>query len=132
MKINQLFTKKVDTEIVLKLLECFGIHDFNEKKTFCKYDLMQNNTVQKVNALKPELESFYLPCKARVYLEDMTEKREITVLKQILRLHGYYLASKEKNINNKKIIFYQMINEKDKLQPQHMKRYSITNILNFS
>lgn len=131
MKINQLFTKKVDTDVVLKLLQCFGINDLNEKKIFCKYDLMQNNTVAKLNTLKPELEHYYLPCKARVYLEDLTEKRAITVLKQVLRLHGYYLNSKEKNLNNKKIIFYQMINEKDKLQPQNMKRYNITNILSF-
>lgn len=132
MKINQLFTKKVDTDVVLKLLQCFGINDLNEKKVFCKYDLMQNNTVSKLNALKPELERYYLPCKAKVYLEDLTEKRAITVLKQVLRLHGYYLNSKEKNLNNKKIIFYQMINEKDKLHPQNMKKYNITNILNFN
>ena len=81
--------------------------------------------------MRSELEDFYLPCKAKIYLEGMDEKRAITVLKQILRLHGYFLLSREKNFNNKKIIFYQLINEKDKLKSHNMKTFHITNILNF-
>lgn len=131
MKINQLFTKKVDTEIVLRLLNCFSLADLNDKKSFCKYDIIQFNTIEKMNLMRSELEDFYLPCKAKIYLEGMDEKRAITVLKQILRLHGYFLLSREKNFNNKKIIFYQLINEKDKLKSHNMKTFHITNILNF-
>lgn len=132
MKINQLFNRKVDTEVLLKLLHCFGLNDLNDKRTFCKYDIIQNNTVFKLNSMRSILETYYLPCKAKVYLEDIDEKRAITILKQILRLHGYYLNSKEKNFNNRKIIFYQLINEKDKQRSNNMKQYQITNILNFS
>lgn len=131
MKINQLFVKKVDTDVVLRLLQCFGLEDFNDKKLFCRHDLVQNCTLNKIESMKADLERYYLPCKAKMYLDCSNEKRAITVLKQVLRLHGYYLLSREKNHNNKKIIFYQLINEKDKFKPQNMKRYNITNILHF-
>lgn len=132
MKIHQLFVKKVDTELVLKMLECFGLQDFNDKKLFSRYDLVQHRTLEIFeNTLKEDLKKFYLPCKSKMYLENLTEKRLITILKQVLRLHGYYLFSKEKNYNNKKIIFYQLINERDKCKPMHMKQYNITNILYF-
>ena len=132
MKINQLFTRKVDTEVLLKLLHCFNLVDLNDKRMFCKYDLIQNDTTTKLNEIKDRLEDYYLPCKSKVYLEDINEKKAITILKQVLRLHGYYLNSKEKNFNNKKIIFYQLINEKDKKKSHNMKKYNITNILLFT
>lgn len=131
MKIYQLFTKKVDIELLLRILKCFGLKDLNDKRLFSKYDIIQNSTVQKLIELKAELEMYYLPCKSKIYLENMTEKRSITVLKQVLRLHGYFLLSKEKNVNNKKIIFYHLINEKDKQTTNLMKKFDVTNIIEF-
>ena len=132
MKINQLFTSKVDIQFVIQLLKCFDLSSLQDKKTFSKFDIIQNNTVQKVAMLIPQIETYYLPCKAKIYLLELNEKRVITILKQILRLHGYYLASKERNYNNSKITFYQVIDEKDKMKSNNMKTYQITNILNFS
>jgi len=132
MKIHQLFTKRVDVDLLLELLKCFGLKDLNDKRLFCKYDMIQNNTVAKLSDLKVALEEFYLPCKAKIYLENITEKRSVTVLKQVLRLHGYYLISKEKNVNNKKIIFYHLINEKDKQTTNLMRKYDVTNIIDFT
>lgn len=131
MKINQLFVKKVETDVVLKLLQCFGLDDFNDKKLFSRNDLILHDTLKCMQTMKTDLERYYLPCKAKMYLETINEKRAITILKQVLRLHGYFLISREKNINNKKIIFYQLINEKDKFKPQNMRQYNITNILYF-
>ena len=133
MKINQLFTKKVDTDVLIRVLNCFGLTDLNDKRYFCKYDIIQANTVHKLNIMKGELEQYYLPCKAKIYLDDgdMNEKRAITILKQILRLHGYYLHSKEKNISNRKIIFYQLQNEKERSLSHHMKKFDVTNIISF-
>ena len=63
MKINQLFTKKVDTNVLLRLLRCFSLADLNDKKNFCKYDIIQFNTIDQINEMRPELEFYYLPCK---------------------------------------------------------------------
>ena len=131
MKINQLFVKKVDIDVLIRLLHCFGLDNMNDRKFFSKYDLVQHNTVQKLNTLKVELEEYYLPCKAKIYLENITEKRALTVLKQVLRLHNYYLLSRERNFNQKKVIFYQLVNDKDKTRPQKMKRYNVVNVVHF-
>jgi hypothetical protein len=131
MKINQLFVKKVEMDVVLELLRCFGLDDLNDKKLFSRNDLIQHDTLERVQKMKSNLERYYLPCKAKMYLDVIREKRAITILKQVLRLHGYFLISREKNINNKKVIFYQLINEKDKFKPQNMKQYNLTNILYF-
>ena len=131
MKINQLFVKKIDIDVLMKLLSCFGLENLNDRKFFSKYDLLQQNTVAKLNALKPELEEYYLPCKARIYLDNITEKRGLTVLKQVLRLHNYYLLSRERNFNQKKVIFYQLVNDKDKTRPQKMKHYNVINVVHF-
>lgn len=133
MKIHQLFTKKVDTDVLLKLLAAFGINDLNDKKMFCKLDLVQHDTVRKIINLKSCLEQYYLPCKSKIYLNinAINEKRCVTILKQILRLHGYFLISKEKNLNNKKVVFYQLINEKERQQTFNMKRFEVTNIITF-
>lgn len=132
MKINQLFTRKVETDVLLQLLHCYGLSDMNDKRMFCKYDLIQNETLSKLEAIKDQLATYYLPCKSKIYLDNINIKRSITILKQVLRLHGYFLNSKERNFNDKKLIFYQLINEKDKQKSNNMKKYNITNILSFA
>ena len=54
------------------------------------------NTVDTVNSLKSQLEKYYLPCKARTYLNGLTEKNVITVLRQCIRIYGYRIVSREK------------------------------------
>lgn len=132
MKINQLFRKRVDTDTLLQVIRCFGVQSLADKRCFCKSDLVEIGTVANLTALVPTLEEFYLPCKARVYLEGLTEKRAITVLKQILRLHGYFLASRERNFNNRKVIFYRLMNEMESGTVPKMQRFCVTNVLDFS
>lgn len=132
MKINQLFTKMVDIEIVLELLKCFGLKDLHDQKVFSKQDMVQFETLTQLAPLIPVLEEHYLPCKAKIYLRNMSEKKALTVLKQVLRLHKYYLHSQEKNVQNKKVIFYRLLNESDRSSSQHMKQVPQPNLLTFT
>lgn len=113
MKINQLFGRILDEEMLMKILNCYGLRNLDDKHTFKKHDLVLLKTVEKLIALKPELEKYYLPCKAKLYLENITEKKSITILRQILRLFNFYLFSKEKNIQSRKIIFYTLTSDKE-------------------
>lgn len=113
MKINQLFGKMMDKEMLILVLNCYGLQDLNDRHTFKKHDLVLLNTVDKLNKLKPILSDYYLPCKAKLYLEDITEKKSITILRQVLRLFKYFLFSKEKNIQSRKIIFYTITSDKE-------------------
>ena len=132
MKINQLFRKRVDIDTLLVVMRCFGLTSLNDKKSFCKSDLLEIGTVIQIRELIPALEEFYMPCKSRVYLENLTEKRAITVLKQILRIHGYFLASSERNFNGRKVIFYRLMNEMDIGIKPKMHQFDITQIIEFS
>jgi hypothetical protein len=113
MKINQLFARPIDMDLLLQIAQCFNIKSLDDKRSFSKYDMIEFKTTEKINQLLPEIWSYYIPCKAKMYLTELTEKKCITILKQILRLHGYALRSKERNVKNKKIIFYQVINENE-------------------
>jgi hypothetical protein len=132
MKINQLFTQPVEGELLIKLLQCYGLKDLQDKRMFSKYDMMQMQTVAQLTALLDELRPFYLPCKAKVYLDDLNEKKALTVLKQVLRLNGHFLSSTEKNIQNKKIIFYKLISEEERAVSTHMmQQMGAENVLTF-
>ena len=89
---------------------------FTEKPTIdfinCKDDLKDINTVDKIEELIPEMILYYLPCKSQIYLKDITIKRSITILSQFLKLYDYKLCRKERIINRKKFIYYNIINNK--------------------
>ena len=42
--------------------------------------------------IKEKLEIYYLPCKAKMYLKDLTEKKCITILRQFLKYIDYLLS----------------------------------------
>ncbi len=74
-----------------------------------------------------ELEPYYYPCKARIYLHrEMIMPRIITILRQILRPFNYTVRTHERFIHNKKSYEY-YISPLESLQPKPL----TTNALNF-
>lgn len=115
---NQLFRQSPPIETCVRVLESFGLRDFNDTTNFSRRDLEMLQCVDRMERLKPELMKYYLPCKARTYLNDLNSKNVITVLRQIARLYGYSVQSREKYIKGDKFIIYQLITtEKRKYQP---------------
>ena len=58
--INQLFRKMIPIDLLEQILNCFNLKNLDDAKIFTKYDLELNNTVIKIDMLKPELESYFL------------------------------------------------------------------------
>lgn len=108
MKYLQLFCEVPSEVFLLQLLKIYGIHGLNDTHEFSKGDLIELNTVSKVEDMIPELIMYYLPCKAKIYLNEINEKRAITILSQFLKLFKYRLLRGEKIVNKKKIIFYRI------------------------
>lgn len=106
MKLLQLFCEMPTEEFMIQLLNCYGVQNLSDQHDFTKNDLTELKTVDKLNDLIPELIMYYLPCKGKIYLNDINEKRSITILAQFLKLFDYRLMREEKIINKKKIIFY--------------------------
>ena len=110
---DQLFKKYPTNELYENIINSFGIYDINSKHTFSRNDLKHLKTVEKINLLKPYLEKCYIPCKARTYLNNLTEKNVITVLRQILKIRGYLVSSREKYIKGHKYILYKVEKKDD-------------------
>lgn len=109
MALNQLFCKKPDLEILSILLDSFNIENLNDKKIFTKRNMVDFGTVEKINKNKKKFENYYLPCKASKYLNNINEKKAITILKQIVRTFDFYIYSKERVKDNEKYIIYQVV-----------------------
>lgn len=92
--------KKVIEE-VLHQLNFIGLHD---KKEFTKYDISKEKFEEAVILIEP----YYLPCKAKRFLYDLNEGKQITILRHLLRSIGYDLLVQEKVLHNVKSTTYQI------------------------
>ena len=106
---DQLFKVHPDKNITLQLLYLFGITNFNDNHAFTKNNLLELRTVEKINDLVPTLMTYYITCKANKYLQHINDKKSITILRQFLKKNKYTLMSKEKYIQGKKHLFYQVV-----------------------
>jgi hypothetical protein len=115
MKINQLFKDKISDELLLQILNAFGLKSIDDETPFYKIDLENIGTLSKINELKDQLLQYYLPCKAKIYLENIDYSKCITVLRQVLKLFQIKLASKQKYVNYKKNTMYMIVKINDSI-----------------
>ncbi len=127
---NQLFKKIPDNDLILEILETFGISNLEDTKTFSRNDIIHNNTINKIENIKHKLEECYLPCKSRLYLNQLTEKNIITILRQVVKTKGYTLNSKEKYIKGLKYIVYNIKKIEDINIVEPIENIAIENIDN--
>ena len=61
--------------------------------------------------LLPQLEPYYIPCKARLYIYNnpFTPAHAITILRQVLKVHSHTLKASEKTRGGEKTIWYQIL-----------------------
>lgn len=105
---NQLFRKIPPKDLVIQIVQTFGLKSLDDSSKFSKKKLKLIKTVEAINELKPQLEKYYLPCKARTYLHGLNEKNVITVLRQCIRIYGYKIHSREKYMKGEKYILYRL------------------------
>ena len=106
---NQLFRSIPPRSLCLEVVQSFGLDGFEDSRNFSRKDLIKVNCIEKLNNMKQKLCDYYLPCKARTYLTDLNPKNVITLLRQIVRLFGFTVSSREKYIKGDKFIIYQLI-----------------------
>jgi hypothetical protein len=83
---------------ILTLLNLSTIFPYTFQKNMIKTD----NSVDAIILLEP----YYKPSKAKKYLSYTDEGRWITILKHILKPHGWIIVSKETTRDRKKVILY--------------------------
>ena len=56
-----------------EIISAFGLRSLDDKRNFSRKDLITLNTVDIINNIKDKLVKYYLPSKARTYLNDLNE-----------------------------------------------------------
>jgi len=80
--------------------------------TFQRENLFLDYCIEAVSLLEP----FYIPCKAKKYLDHTNDKRWITILRQILKPHNCIIQSHETTRNKKKAFLYTIIKIESELK----------------
>jgi hypothetical protein len=114
---NQLFKINPDQNIINLLLGIFGLDDLNDSRFFTKKNMIDLDIVQQMNDNHATFHKYYLPCKGKIYLNNLNEKKCITILRQFLKPFYYKCIAIEKSSDGKKYMTYRLIYNNSQLSP---------------
>jgi hypothetical protein len=106
---NQLFSKDPPPfDLVKKIVYILINKELNENiyYEFSIKNLVIKKIIEKINEYIIVLKEYYLKCKHKKYLENLNEKKLITLFRQILRPYDYSITSYEKYDNGEKYLLY--------------------------
>ena len=106
----QIFKKKPDIEFIIKLIQLYGFKELDDNYKFTIQELEKRYIIKEINKIQNELKNYYINCKYHKYVENLTEKKSITILRHFLRVINYKIISKEKYSDNKKYLIYNIKN----------------------
>ena len=125
---NQLFIKDIPPfTLVNNIINGILNKELNDNiyYEFSKKILKNKNALQKIIPYIEELKKYYLKCKHEKYLNNLNEKKIITLFRQILKPYDYSLKSYEKYENGQKYLLY-IIEKKKKINIK-----KISSVINF-
>jgi len=110
MAINQLYKIKPPYCVLVDFCLYFNIdlNNLDNKKSFTLVDVTSNIN-DNIELIKNMLSPYYLLCKSKIYLNNLSAKKTITLLRHILKVHNYKLVSTDNYIKSKKYILYSII-----------------------
>lgn len=100
----KLFRKEPPREFVESLLRRMGFLGFGDLRWFSRDEI----SLEGMEEWLPELEAYYLPCKAKRFLHDWVEGSVITVMRHVLHVHDYTLQKEERLYKGVKQTLYQI------------------------
>ena len=109
LKKNQLFKKIPPADIIDRIARLYSINNYDDNIKLTLNKLTQLKTIEKLQDIIPELKQYYVKCKGNYYLENLTPKKSITLLRQLIKLKGYTLSSREKYANGSKYLEYKIV-----------------------
>lgn len=107
--INQLFKRKPNEDELIKILNCYNLKNLNDNNIFSFIDLNYHNTIDKLYSILDILLDIYLPCKY-YYINNLNNKKCITILRQICRLFNKKLYLNYIVDNKAKILSFSINN----------------------
>ena len=97
----KLFRKKPSYEMFIHMLSELKIQ---ENRWFSKDELC----LETLEIWLPELESYYLPCKAARFIHMWTPNTILTIMRHVLQCHDYILEKEERLYKGVKQYIYQI------------------------
>ena len=117
---NQLFKINPDLNSINLLLDIFGLENLDDTRFFTKKNMVDLNVVSKIHDNIEFFKNYYLPCKGKIYLTNLNEKKCITIFRQFLKSFHYKCIGTEKSINAAKIMSYRLIfNDKNQVDSKN-------------
>ena len=112
---NQLFAKiNPPFDLVKKIVGLLINYPFEDiYYEFTKKIINEKKVIEKIEPYIEELKKYYLKCKHSKYLENIDEKKYITILRQILRPYNYCIKAYEKYNNGEKYLLYVIMKNKE-------------------
>jgi uncharacterized membrane-anchored protein YitT (DUF2179 family) len=112
---NQLFAKiNPPFDLVKQILGLLINYPFDDLHyEFTKKIIIEKKVLDKIGPYIEELKKYYLKCKHAKYLENIDEKKYITILRQIMRPYNYSIKAYEKYNNGEKYLLYVIIKNKE-------------------
>lgn len=100
----KLFRREPSKEFIGYILREMGLLGFHDLRWFSRDEIK----LDRLEDWLPEIESYYLPCKAERFIHTWSDKSIITILRHMLHLHGYTLEKEERLYKNVKQMLYQI------------------------
>ena len=101
---QKLFRTPPPKDLVEEILHHLKLKGLTEQRWFTRDELYMNT----LDDWLPLLEPYYLPCKAKRFLFDVTPARMITILRHILHPLDYDLRTQERMYKLQKQTMYQI------------------------
>jgi hypothetical protein len=101
---KRLFRTAPPKEFVIEILQHLRLLGLHDLRWFTREELVLDT----LDEWLPLLEPYYLPCKAKRFLNEMDSTRIITILRHILQPHGYELHTQERMYKTSKTTLYQI------------------------
>jgi len=102
---KKLFRQIPPKEMIEVILRSLGLLGFHDLRWFSKDEL----TISQQEEWLPGLYPYYLPCKAKRFLyAEIDNNHIITIMRHILRPHGYDLHVQERLYRDQKQSLYQI------------------------
>jgi hypothetical protein len=100
----KIFRETPPIDLVERFLSAYSIRGLTDTTWFSKV-----SNLSKIDDLLPELEPYYMPCKAKDYINTpLTQDKGITILRQLLTAHSIQLIAREKTCAGVKGMWYQL------------------------
>jgi hypothetical protein len=101
----QVFREIPPLELVEEVFRTFTLAGLDDTNWFSKISL----NMQELEVLLPQIEPYYIPCKAKEFLHPkLTPIRGITILRHLCKIHSIHLTASERTCAGVKGTWYQI------------------------